>query len=678
MKKLADYARENNIPYHKLYNQFRNGKSSNIVKNSDGLFYQENSADNKPTVEDSPIPMAKVYFAEASDNVSRRNVTSKSLDVSQYANIENGFYPYFFDRNTSNNSMLNIRDVIILMEKAYHNFSILRNTISLMVEFSTSNIYFEGGNAASRKWFESFFKSIGLFDIQNQFYREFYRSGNVFIYPLTGKVEKSIVKRIEKIMGSVSKAEAVSLPFKYIFLQPADIELTGSASFSTPIYQKRLNPYELENLRNPQTKADKIIYESLPEETKRALVESKGKTNSLAVYIPLPDIVAIFNGKQDYEAFASPMFFPILADLNRKEEMKKMDIAVMRTTNQCILMITVGAELKNGKIHQNESAMSKMQELFSNESVGRVIIADWTTKGEFLVPDISDILDPKKYQILNEDINVGLNNILSGGEKFANQSMKTQIFVERLKQGREYFLTKFLIPQMQKIGETLGFKNIPTPKYEEANLKDELEFARIYTRLIELGVLTPAEGIEAIQSGKLPTQENSIQNQKEHAKHREDGLYYPITTPPVEDEPVVGSSSTGRPVSGPGKKIPSRKPAKASLGRSEEQYDQLFSFEKIKNAFIKASELESHLQSILKDKFSIASLSETQLSLIKDLAVLIMTNEPIDKWIENSSSYAEKPVDTNLARVEESLAIGAKHGVDKYLSAILLNSKNNE
>ena len=58
-----------------------------------------------------------------------------------------------------------------------------------------------------------------------------------------------------------------------------------------------------------------------------------------------------------------------------------------------------------------------MQSLFTNESVGRVLIADYTTKAEFVVPRIADLLTPQKYEIFDRDIRLGLNNILFGEAK---------------------------------------------------------------------------------------------------------------------------------------------------------------------------------------------------------------------------------------------------------------------
>ena len=165
-------------------------------------------------------------------------------------------------------------------------------------------------------------------------------------------------------------------------------------------------------------------------------------------------IAAVFYKKQDYEPFSVPMGYPVLEDINAKYEMKKIDMAIARTMQQAILLVTMGSEPDKGGVNQKN--LETMQTLFANESVGRVLIADYTTKAEFVVPKIADLLDAKKYEIFDRDIRLGLNNILFGeGEKFADTSVKVKIFIERLKQARETFIDEFLFPEIKNICKNL-------------------------------------------------------------------------------------------------------------------------------------------------------------------------------------------------------------------------------
>ena len=108
----------------------------------------------------------------------------------------------------------------------------------------------------------------------------------------------------------------------------------------------------------------------------------------------------VFYKKQDYEPFAIPFGFPVLDDINAKLELKKMDQSITRTVENVILLITMGADPEKGGVNPNN--MAAMQNLFKNESVGRVLVSDYTTKAEFVIPELNLVLGPEKYQILNE------------------------------------------------------------------------------------------------------------------------------------------------------------------------------------------------------------------------------------------------------------------------------------
>ena len=48
-----------------------------------------------------------------------------------------------------------------------------------------------------------------------------------------------------------------------------------------------------------------------------------------------------------------------------------------------------------------DDQLDKWQNLFKNESVGRVLVSDYTTKAEFIIPELNLVLGPAKYEILN-------------------------------------------------------------------------------------------------------------------------------------------------------------------------------------------------------------------------------------------------------------------------------------
>ena len=106
--------------------------------------------------------------------------------------------------------------------------------------------------------------------------------------------------------------------------------------------------------------------------------------------------------------------------------MKKMDQAIMRTVENVILMITMGTDPEKGGInHHNVKAM---QALFANESVGRVLVSDYTTKADFVIPDINKVVGPGKYEVINKDIKEGLQNIILNEDKYNGAQIKARVF----------------------------------------------------------------------------------------------------------------------------------------------------------------------------------------------------------------------------------------------------------
>ena len=120
-----------------------------------------------------------------------------------------------------------------------------------------------------------FFGRINIDDLQSRFFREYYRSGNVFIYRFNAEMDKSDAFKINQTFGLSEANDKIEIPSKYIILNPSDIQLQGSIAFSTGVYYKVVTDYELQILRHPQTEEQKEVFDSLPEETKKLINDSK-------------------------------------------------------------------------------------------------------------------------------------------------------------------------------------------------------------------------------------------------------------------------------------------------------------------------------------------------------------------------------------------------------------------
>tara|TARA_R100000315_G_C5143940_1_gene82295 strand:- start:30 stop:590 length:561 start_codon:yes stop_codon:yes gene_type:complete len=118
----------------------------------------------------------------SSFNGARKNRAAFVNLKNRYSSIDCGLLPY--DYSTDG---INVRDTIELCQKAYSNVAVFRNAIDIMSEFTNTDIYLEGGTKKSREFFYEWFKKVNILNIKDQYFREYYRSGNVFLYRVDGK-----------------------------------------------------------------------------------------------------------------------------------------------------------------------------------------------------------------------------------------------------------------------------------------------------------------------------------------------------------------------------------------------------------------------------------------------------------------------------------------------------------
>lgn len=726
--KLSEYAKQQNLPYKKVWNLYTEGAlpaKTKLTKTGRVMVLQEARAsiDNKKVTFGTPTMTENKKSLQESLSSTRRNKAATSEPTDSMFHLENGITPFGGQHNGNSYglSLKSIHEAIKLSQKAYWNFSIVKNVIDTMEEFSTNKIFFRGGNAKSRKFFQNLWDSLNLLDLQGKFFREFYRSGNVFINRFNVKINDSDLKELMTAfeIKEIKAKSKVELPSKYIILNPADITPHGNISFTNPMFYKVLNTYETTRLKNPQTEEEKNFLESLPNDVQKQIKD--GNTN---VQIPLKpeNIFAIFFKKQDYEPLSVPMIYPVLKDINWKAEQKSIDMAVTRTMQQVILLVKMGYENKNGDYMYDQEAANAMRALFESESVGKVLVGDFTTKLEWAIPSIGDFLDPKKYQIVNEDIRTGLNYILSGGSdsKFSNQYIQTQIFIQKLQQGREAFLTHFLNPEIKRISEEMNFKSYPKAFFTEFNLDNPADFQRIVTQLATIGYLTPEEVFESFDSGKLPNGEESQDSQENFKDLKNKGLYVPIVggpftqnqqldkqsknaltlqqnqfdndnqqaqkqrthdknNPPPAPPPAIHINSPSLPkVNGnPGGKTGKQSggPRKSSPIKASEE---LYSLEKIKDNIILAMELKKDIQNILLEKHKIKELNEEQKQVADSIREVIMSNLTISEWKDENKlkEFIDKPVNSNserLAEIDDIIFNNDK--VSPFLASVLIESK---
>mgnify|MGYP003110079097 CR=1 FL=1 len=595
----------------------------------------------------------------SSFNGARKNRAAFVNLKNRYSSIDCGLLPY--DYSTDG---INVRDTIELCQKAYSNVAVFRNAIDIMSEFTNTDIYLEGGTKKSREFFYEWFKKVNILNIKDQYFREYYRSGNVFLYRVDGKFKADDYARLMNQVGSINPS-ANKIPLRYILLNPYDVVAKRATTFSVGAYEKVLSEYELARLQNPQTEEDIELFQSLDPETQETIKKGGYSAKGLKLALDPQRLSFSFYKKQDYEPFAIPFGFPVLEDINAKMELKKMDQAITRTVENVILLITMGADPDKGGVNANN--LAAMQNLFKNESVGRVLVSDYTTKAEFIIPELNRVLGPDKYKILNEDIKQGLQNIVVGEEKFNSTQVKAQIFIDRLKESRTGFLNDFLQREIKRISRELGFRSYPEVKMKDIDMRDEAQLMRVSTRLMELGILTPQQGMEMFHNGRFPEADKISPAQQDFVEERKEGYYNPLVGGVPMIEPEIGGATktpnqAGRPEGTTGIPIVNAKYSRADIQKTIYEIDE----------FINEAKGQM-LENIESDK-----LSESQEEMVANLCESIVCSQSKESWSETMESCVKDFNEIeNLHTLTQVLEISNDHKLDLYPAAILYHSKEN-
>lgn len=630
------------------------------------------AASSEPKI--NPVPFPELSYGETqianagtvpdSGPVYRgRQTNNGTVDPTAYQNIRAMPLPWasFADAHVSYTGM---RDTIELASRAYMGVPVVRNAIEISVEFSNQPLYIKTDNESQKKFITEWLRAIDIESLKKQFFREYYRSGNVFLMLSSGKFGPAYYKNYQQTFGAKNN----KIPIRYTLLNPANIFVPTGLTYPYT-YVRMLSTYEIERLRNPLTEQDKQVYNDLPKVVKDQI--KPGVTFPMGLYVPLdPERLRyVFYKKQSYEPLAIPMVYPVLPDIEWKLAMKKMDMALARTIEHSILLITTGetGTQFNGGNGINQNNIIRLQNLFANQTVGRVLVADYTTKGDWLIPDVKELFGPEKYQVVNEDIKEGLQSILTGNDKFANAQIKAKIFIQRLEEGQNAFLDEFLIPEIVRICDDMGFRTVPKVGFRKIDLQDETVMARIYAQLGQLGILTASQVVDAIETNILPDESEMDASQAKYKKDRDAGKYLPLVGG-TQNDSMTGGAPGGKTGAKPKTKVGPIGTSRGSEGFSVKSYATLLR---------QSQGLFDEIGQALKKKFKVKTLNDTQNTIVQSLAKTIMAGNTPDSWTKAIGSTISEPPMIDKKVAEKIDEIRVNYDVDEFDAILLMHSKVN-
>lgn len=623
-----------------------------------------------PTIEygSTEVSRASAINGGSTDTLTRgAQVNSGLSDVGAFQNIR--AIPSAFGGFGGERGYIGCSEAISLCVKAWTGISTCRNAVEVPVEFSSQPLTVKCSNATVKRFFDDWITLAQIPRLVPQFFRGYYREGNVFLYSSMGQLGTAHFENFQRAFG----AKQNRVPIRYDILNPSNVFVPTGVTYPYT-YVRMLSMWECERLRNPITEQDKQVYADLPPEAKEQIRNGGASADGVYLNMDPQRLRFAFFKRQAYEPMGVPMLWPVLPDIEFKLALKKMDCRLARTIEHAILLVTTGEapSKENGGNGINQNNIARLQRLFANQTIGRVLVADYSTKAQWLIPDIQEILGPEKYQVVNDDIKEGLQSILSGGDKFANAQIKAKIFIQRLEEGQQAFLDDFLMPEVRSICAAMGFRHIPSIAFRKIDLQDETVFARIITQLGQIGVLTAPQVVEAIETGVLPDGEEMESGQQAYKKARDKGLYQPLIGGQKDDE---GGGANGRPGGTSGIKQSGQR-SSSPIGTSKAAQDA-FSMKTLGECVRESEALAAEVEKTLRKRHKVkGEFTAEQQAIAHKLVTKIVATQPRGKWTEAVASVIAAPpmVPSDIASDLDDIRLTYSepgHEVDEFEAALL-------
>jgi hypothetical protein len=170
--------------------------------------------------------------------------------------------------------------------------------------------------------------------------------------------------------------------------------------------------------------------------------------------------------------------------------MRAGEASMLESLKHMITLIKLGS-VKEG-FAPTEEQIQKAAAALAGGSQSHYFIWDDLIEGEVLQPDLGRMLDPKKYESINQDIFWALgvsSNIMAGNGSYANSFLGIKILLEKLETLRNKVID-WLVGEIKVISERMKFKRLPKVQFGRVSLRDESAERTLAVQLFDRGILS--------------------------------------------------------------------------------------------------------------------------------------------------------------------------------------------
>lgn len=433
-----------------------------------------------------------------------------------------------------------IKGIIQNSNFIYHKVGLVKNVIDLMGDFASQGVRISHPNKRIERFYKNWFAKVNGSDRSERFLNSLYRLGNVVINRQTAKISVKVEKEMYKSVASpdqiinysdlAPEVQKREIPWKYTFVDPVFVDVVGGPLcnfLNKKAYSIILPAYLRKIIKSPKNDAERAIVEQLPD----AIIEA---ADTKKPYLLDPNKTMVFHYKKDdWQAWAYPIIYSVMDDINTIEKLKLADLAALDGAISNIRIFKLGS--LEHKIAPTTAAASKLSSILQNNVGGGTMDLVWG-------PDI-ELIESKSnvYQFLGQEkyvphlnmvyAGLGIPPTLTGTFGAAgttNNFISLKTLTQRLQYGRRVLL-EFWNNEIKMVQKAMGFSSPAVIEFERMDLSNEEAEKALLIQLADRNVISD----ELLQTnfGIYPELEKSRLNQENKAREsdrmvKKSGPYY--------------------------------------------------------------------------------------------------------------------------------------------------------
>lgn len=411
-----------------------------------------------------------------------------------------------------------IKHIFHQSDVIYNRVGLVKNVIDLMGDFASQGIRLVHPNKRIEKFYRNWFKKVQGEERSERFLNNLYRIGNVVINRQTAKISLKLADQMYKSNASPdlfinyeeSIVEKREIPWKYTFIDPACVDVIGGslASFvGNKMYAINL-PASLRRIINrPKNDAERSIIEQLP---KPILEAAKTKKP----YALDPNKTLVFHYKKDdWKAWAYPIIYSIMDDINIIEKLKLADLAALDGAISNIRIFKLGS--LDHKIAPTPAAASKLSNILQNNVGGGTMDLVWGPDIELIESktNVHQFLGEAKYAPHLNSIYAGLGipptlTGTFGAAGTTNNFISLKTLTQRLQYGRRVLML-FWQKEIELVQKAMGFRLPAKVEFDRMDLSNEEAEKALLIQLADRNIVSD-ELIQTVFGFDPDTEKNRL------------------------------------------------------------------------------------------------------------------------------------------------------------------------